>query len=525
MNDRRDLGDFQTPPELASAVLATLGPIGCRWRRVLEPTCGTGSFLRALLEADPAPREILGIEVDADRCAAARSLSPCGSSTSLRVVDASLFNLDLRRDLSWSEEGPLLVVGNPPWITSGALGRLASTNQPRRRNLRSLPGLEALTGASNFDLGEAVWIKLIEELADEKPTIALLCKTAVARAVLEFVRRRELTIAEASLREIDAARWFGVSVRACVFRLTLGRGKRSIRVPVYGGLADVSHRQVMEFRDGRLIADAAALEPFAFAMGSSALAWRQGVKHDAAAVMELTAAGAGEPPRNRLGDPVDVEPEYLYPLLKGSDLRRPPAERPRRWVILTQRRLGEPTEELKNTAPRLWSYLQRHARLFEARKSSIYRGRPPFSLFGVGRYSFAPWKVAVSGLHRPALFQAVGPLEGRPAMVDDTCYLLPTDSAQEAAVLTALCNHPAALGLIEALGFAGSKRPVTKELLQRVDLSAILKRTDRGELAERARAILAEHPGPMADVPALIDQIDRLEQQLLEAATIQNHPH
>ena len=127
--------------------------------------------------------------------------------------------------------------------------------------------------------------------------------------------------------------------------------------------------------------------------------------------------------RNRLGQDVDVEPEFVYPLLKGADLRKPAGERPRRAVILTQQRIGQETASLEQRAPRLWSYLQAHRSRFSGRKSSIYRGQPEFALFGIGPYSFAPWKVAVSGLHRPARFQVRRP-GGRPPR-DVRRHLLP----------------------------------------------------------------------------------------------------
>ena len=129
---RRDLGDFQTPRDLAAAVLRALGPIGSRWTRVLEPTCGTGSFLQALLEAPAPPRELIGIEVQESHWSAARSLVGQAAGTRLEVVHASLFDLDLRTDLRWHDRGPLLVVGNPPWVTSAALGRMASRNVPTK---------------------------------------------------------------------------------------------------------------------------------------------------------------------------------------------------------------------------------------------------------------------------------------------------------------------------------------------------------------------------------------------------------
>src|SRR5438105_329350 len=86
----------------------------------------------------------------------------------------------------WHPTGPLLVVGNPPWVTNAELGTLGSNNLPHKKNLKGLRGIEARTGGSNFDIAEYIWLKLIQELASEQPTIALLCKASVARNVLQF---------------------------------------------------------------------------------------------------------------------------------------------------------------------------------------------------------------------------------------------------------------------------------------------------------------------------------------------------
>ena len=181
-----DLGDFQTPRELVDEILHLLGPTTPRWTRVLEPSCGRGAFLRALLEQAAAPRELIGIEIQQAYWNTASSLAGKGAGSRVEILHANLFDLDLRTALPWRGRGPLLVLGNPPWITASALGKLESGNAPTKRNLKGLPGIEALTGSSNFDLAEAVWIKLLEELAEEQPTIALLCKISTARAVLEL---------------------------------------------------------------------------------------------------------------------------------------------------------------------------------------------------------------------------------------------------------------------------------------------------------------------------------------------------
>ena len=255
---RRDLGDFQTPPELASAVLESLGSIGRKWSRVLEPTCGQGRFLAALLAQASPPREIQAIEIQGNHCAAARAISKSDATARgvrVRIHQADLFGVDLTSDLIWAENGPLLVLGNPPWVTAAELGRLGASVRPPKRRMDGLGGLAALTGASNFDVAEAVWLKLIAELADQKATIALLCKTSVARRILERAHRTRLPIATASVRRLDAARWFGAAVDACLFQAELGTAGRLRDVPVYDGLTQRSPESVMSFAGGWLVAD------------------------------------------------------------------------------------------------------------------------------------------------------------------------------------------------------------------------------------------------------------------------------
>ena len=70
---RQDMGDFQTPSELATQILRMLGASATRWTRVLEPTCGTGTFLAAALDQIAPPPELIGIEFQETHCAAARA--------------------------------------------------------------------------------------------------------------------------------------------------------------------------------------------------------------------------------------------------------------------------------------------------------------------------------------------------------------------------------------------------------------------------------------------------------------------
>ncbi len=449
---RRDLGDFQTPPALAAAVIECLGPIGRKWSRVLEPTCGQGHFIAGLLEHAFPPKEILAVEIQDSHCAAARAAS-AGSEQRQRVLvrihQADFFGVDLRNDLKWRETGRLLVVGNPPWVTSAELGRLQSSVRPPRRRMDGLDGLAALTGASNFDVAEAVWLKLITELADQAATIALLCKTSVARRILERAHQNRLPIATAEIRRLDAPRWFGAAVDACLFRVELGAPEGLREVPVYESLAQQSPGSVMGFARGWLVADRQSYSTSALAEGACPLIWRQGLKHDTAPVMELQREAESSLWRNRAGEILDVEPEFVYPLIKGGDLKRnaPDSERA---VLVTQERIGADTTALGKSAPKLWKYLQAHSDSFRKRKSSIYRGQSPFAMFGIGPYSFAPCKVAIGAFNKEPRFLALGPRGGKPVMFDDTCYFLPCSSAPEAAALAALCNDPLTLAFLRA---------------------------------------------------------------------------
>ena len=483
----RDFGDFQTPPALVSEVLECLGPIGEQWSRVLEPTCGRGNFVRGLLHSPAPPSEVQAIELQNVHFTEALKTLEHSLASRVVVKKASVFDLDLRNSIQWENTGPLLVVGNPPWVTNAELGALGSDNLPTKTNLKRLQGLEALTGSSNFDIAEYIWLKLIRELAPERATIALLCKTAVARNVLRFAFDAALPIARASIRKIDAKKWFKASVEACLFRVDVGTGERCYEVGVFSNLHAEKPESVMGFVEGQLIADTKAHERLAFADGVCPVTWRQGIKHDAASVMELVRSSSGGI-TNKLGEVVNIEYEHVYPLLKSSELFH--GTWLQKYVIITQKTLKDSTNQLKWTAPLLWNYLTIRTAVFERRKSSIYRNRTPFSMFGIGDYSFSLYKVGVSGLHKTPRFRALGPIEGRPVMLDDTSYFVPCRSPEQAVLLSGLLNDPACLELIRSIVFVDSKRPVTKKLLQRIDLRALLERSNRGSLLARAEAEL-----------------------------------
>jgi hypothetical protein len=146
-------------------------------------------------------------------------------------------------------------------------------------------------------------------------------------------------------------------------------------------------------------------------------------------------------------------------------------------------------EDLQRSAPKAWQYLVANDALLARRGSSIYRNRPRFSIFGVGEYSFSPWKVAISGLYKKLEFVEVPPFQCRPVLLDDTCYFFSCQSEQESSVLYELVQSAPAREFWSAFVFWDAKRPITAQILKLLDFAALARAT--GMESEIAR-VLAE---------------------------------
>ena len=59
-------------------------------------------------------------------------------------------------------------------------------------------------------------------------------------------------------------------------------------------------------------------------------------------------------------------------------------------------------------------------------------------------------------------------MRGRPVMVDDTCYFIPCQSQEEAALLFELLASATAKEFLNSLVFPDSKRPITADVLRRL---------------------------------------------------------
>ena len=461
---RLEFGDFQTPYELAREACDVLLRLGISPASVVEPTCGTGSFLRASAGAFPRCTSLLGFEINPEYADVA------GTVDRADVCCVDFFEQDWPTTLKDLPE-PILIIGNPPWVTNSTVGAIGGENLPEKSNFQQLSGFDAITGKSNFDISEWMLTHLLGCLSGRAAVIAMLCKTVVARKVLRGAWGQALQIERSAMYSIDANSHFGASVDACFLVCILERGGSNRECEVYSGLDVLQNDSVFSYRDGRLIADVEGSRKYGYLRGTCTLKWRSGVKHDCTRVMELRSRGGGAF-ENGLGEVVSLERRYLYPMLKSSELMRDESV-VSRYMIVTQRWVGDDTRTIERQAPETWKYLQSYADYLDRRASSIYRNRPRFSVFGVGPYSFAPWKVAISGLYKRLEFRCIGPVDDKPVVLDDTCYFLPCDTQEDANTLAGLLNSDAAKGFLGAFIFWDEKRPITSNLLASIDLRVL----------------------------------------------------
>jgi len=96
----------------------------------------------------------------------------------------------------------------------------------------------------------------------------------------------------------------------------------------------------------------------------------------------------------------EIEPDLLYPLLRGRDVRRWQAQ-PSAYLLMTQdpqTRRGLDPQIMQTLYPKTWAYLKRFEAILRERKSRgvsdmVAKGAPFYTMFAVGEYTFAPWKV------------------------------------------------------------------------------------------------------------------------------------
>lgn len=508
-----EFGDFQTPIELARQAVKYLQEQDPDFKpkTIIEPTCGVGSFLLAAADAYPDAEKVVGLEIEAAYLESVRTeveSRPDAERFELQEVD--FFKTNWASFLATLPE-PFLILGNPPWVTSADIGRLKGSNLPEKSNFQKYTGFEAVTGKSNFDISEWMLIQNLKWISEHSGCLAMLCKTSVARKILRHAWKEGVSTTGSRMVQIDAMKHFGASVDACFFSLKTNGEQTSTDCSFFDSFDTGEPSNIFGYHEGMMLSQVQEFYDNKKIIGKDRhYTWRSGVKHDSSKVMELRKFDGIL--KNGHGNQVDIEDLYVFPLLKSSDLGNGRVKEARLKMIVTQRKIGQPTDDIHEKAPLTWKYLEKHSEALGNRKSSIYRNKPRFSIFGVGDYTFTDWKVAISGFYKRLNFQVVGPIDGKPTVFDDTVYCLSARTKKEAIFLADLLNSEPCKAFLSSMVFWSEKRPITVELLKRVDLeklASLLGRDDEykyftAKTDQKLSDLTQEHQTKIAQTAKLI---------------------
>ncbi len=462
-----EYGDFQTPLELAELICRKVDELGVSPDFVIEPTCGIGAFVEASAHQFSSAKKIIGIEINETYLSRIREKDYAfANNERVSFQQGDFFVFDWKKLLK-DINGSILVIGNFPWVTNSQQGMIGGSNLPEKINFQNHNGFDAMTGKSNFDISEWMLIQAGDWLKNRKGYLAMLCKTSVARKFLHHLQTNRVGVFRSAVYTIDAKKYFGASVEACLLFCEFDENSQNYDYDIYEGLDSKKHQRVGH-RNGLTIRDLDTFEKFSNLYGDSEMKWRSGIKHDCSEVMELKEQNGFLV--NGLDEKVDIEAAYIYPLLKGSDVANNRINTTDRFVIVTQKVVGEPTNTIKHLAPKTWKYLEKHAELLDNRKSRIYRNNPRFSIFGVGSYTFSPYKIAICGLYKKLDFRLVGEIKNRPVIFDDTVYFLSFNTEKDAQRVLYTLLSQNVQDFFSSMIFWDEKRPIKTSILNRLNL-------------------------------------------------------
>lgn len=494
--DRREYGDFQTNQILAHKVVDYTFSKSSDFEFVLEPTCGKGNFLLAAIKQSTKLKKVVGVEIyqpyvwETKFKILEHFISTKENTIpEINIIHANAFEFSYENLAKSTRNLKTLIIGNPPWVTNSELGSIDSKNLPQKSNFKKHSGFEAITGKGNFDIGECISLIMLRCFDRHNGALAFLIKNSVVKNLIYDQKQNKFRMGQTENLNIDSKKEFNVSVNACLFFTHLNCEPELTctafdfytkdELTTFGWYKDKFVYSVQDYDESSIVD------------GKSTFIWRSGVKHDCSKVMELERVNGHF--KNALGEEISLENNLTYGLLKSSDLKEDKINSFRKLTIITQKKIGQETKYIKDKYPLTYNYLTSHKAYFDKRKSSIYKDKPSFSIFGIGDYSFAPYKVAISGFYKSTRFTLVSPSNSKPIMLDDTCYFIGFKDLKMAEIAHYLVNSELVQRFLKSIIFPESKRSINKDALMRIDFARAFESTGYDQASKEIKGLEPEH--------------------------------
>lgn len=475
-DDRAEYGDFQTNSILSNKIVNRIFEMEFLPDVLIEPTCGKGNFIISALSKLKSIKKIYGVEI----------YKKYIWETKFKVIDfflsnkdsnkpeihfshCSIFDFNLKSISKDIVHSKILILGNPPWVTNSKLSSLNSSNLPNKSNFKMVSGIDAITGKGNFDIGESIMSMHLDVFQNFNGYLIFLVKNSVIKNIVYNQKQKNYRISNIKKYSIDSKKEFNASVEASLFTCKLNSNPdyKCEELDFY----TLNSKSIFGWLNSKFVSNIAFYEYTKTIDGTCPFEWRQGIKHDCSSIMELERVNGHF--INNKSEEIYIEEDLVFGFLKSSDLKNTVINKTRKHTIVTQSKVGEDTSYIKDLYPYTYSYLNKNLSIFEKRKSSIYNGKPPFSIFGIGKYSFKPYKVAISSLYKSFHFTLVLPLKNKSVMLDDTCYFIGFNKIEYAVYSLILLNSKLNEEFLKSITFSDAKRVFTKEILMRIDLKVL----------------------------------------------------
>jgi SAM-dependent methyltransferase len=480
---RHTLGEYYTPDWLAHFVLERMGYHG--ERRLLDPSCGSGTFLalayRLLKKQGKSLNSIAGIDVNPLACLSAKANLLLSLDSWEAPLELPIYRADTL--LNPPDLGKFdFVVGNPPWVNWETLPddtRERSKALWLHYGLFTHRGFDSILGKGKKDLALLLTYAVMDKyLADDGKMAFILTQSVLkSSGAAEGFRRFTGKFQPQAVDDFSRVNLFsGAETRPIVLYL----GKDKIEPIPYTlwhspkkNIPDDAPASILEsFRQSHFVAEPIgkagsawltgrldALQalrklrgktPYeahagVFTGGANGIYWLEilGEENGLLRVRNMPdAAKIAVPQVEAL-----IEADFVFPLLRGRDVKRWQAI-PTAHILVVQdpqRRMGYAESWLESHYPHTYTYLSQFEGILRQRptlKRYFKADAPFYSMFDVGDYSFAPYKVLWHGFGKRTMAAAVvGGVEGKAIMSNQAMHpFIGLENEDEAHYLAACLN-------------------------------------------------------------------------------------
>lgn len=507
-------GEYYTPDWLIEFVLQRVGYDGSQ--SLLDPACGSGAFLchavrQSVMDWQTLGASIAGIDRNPLACLSARANLVLLLGKPRQPTQIPIYCADSLLDAVPVGEFDLLA-GNPPWVNWETMPheyREQTRTLWQEYGLFAHRGMDVILGKGKKDLSALMTLVWADRYLREgaRMSVILTDTTLKASAAAGFRRfaTDRMTLQLQQVDDLSPMNIFkGASTRSVILTLQKGSATRyPVPYTLWHSRSRLRDRDSLvriqpQLTPVQLLAEPIGAEgsPLAAAKrgalqalrrfrgtssyqahagvytgGANAVYWLEVLEQqgELSRVRNIVAGAKRIIPQREAW----IESALIYPLLRSGDVSRW-SSAPSAFILMVQdvdRRRGLDPDELRRTFPLAYTWLQQFEPELRSRAAfrRYFAGDAPFySMFDVGRYSFAAHKVIWQGMGAFSMQAAVQqPLGGKAVMSNQAVQpFIAAQHSDEAHYLAACLNNPLFDFAVICRGQAGAKSFAQPGMLQ-----------------------------------------------------------